>query len=204
MPPTCRFLRMSTIVIRPILTRWIPAGRFRRTMDCRRIASVRASNCENKSLAGARRWSARNAAGEGHVAALEVPPEASLLYEQYCGALSVESAHVDDESVRACSWEEIKVVGPGPATYRERRNHILRREITAATGGAVARPRIVRGIASHRDEEQAINARRYVRIEAMRATGPISLAFFRHADGRWSIFPPNRETLTMQCYRLAE
>ncbi|TCG02395.1 hypothetical protein BZM26_00690 [Paraburkholderia strydomiana] len=37
------------------------------------------------------------------VAALEVPPEASALYEQYCGALSVESAHVDDESVRACS-----------------------------------------------------------------------------------------------------
>ncbi|TCG02394.1 hypothetical protein BZM26_00685 [Paraburkholderia strydomiana] len=45
---------------------------------------------------------------------------------------------------------------------------------------------------------------RYVRIEAMRATGPISLAFFRHADGRWSIFPPNRETPTMQCYPLAE
>ena len=44
---------------------------------------------------------------------------------------------------------------------------------------------------------------RYVRVEAMRATGPISLVFFRHADGTWSIFPPARERPTMRCYQFA-
>ncbi|WP_345817310.1 hypothetical protein AAGS40_25790 (plasmid) [Paraburkholderia sp. PREW-6R] len=37
---------------------------------------------------------------------------------------------------------------------------------------------------------------RCVRIEVSRASGPLSLLFFRHADGSWRVFPPaaNRPT----------
>ncbi|TCG02398.1 2-oxoglutarate dehydrogenase E1 component [Paraburkholderia strydomiana] len=46
------------------------------------------------------------------VAALEMPPSASALYEQYCGALSVESAHIDDEDVRQWIQEAFENAAP--------------------------------------------------------------------------------------------
>jgi hypothetical protein len=33
------------------------------------------------------------------------------------------------------------------------------------------------------------NGRRYVRVHAERSTGPLEVAFFRHDDGCWHVFP---------------
>jgi len=41
---------------------------------------------------------------------------------------------------------------------------------------------------------------RCIRIESSRATGPFELFFFRHDDGRWRVFPPERERPMMGRY----
>jgi hypothetical protein len=38
----------------------------------------------------------------------------------------------------------------------------------------------------------------YVCVEARRAAGTAAMFFFRHKDGLWCIFPPNREHPTMR------
>jgi hypothetical protein len=38
----------------------------------------------------------------------------------------------------------------------------------------------------------------YVRVETLTASGPVALFFFRHQDGEWRIFPPNRERPAMR------
>ena len=34
------------------------------------------------------------------------------------------------------------------------------------------------------------NGGRYVSIAVLRADGPLTIAFFRHEDGAWCVFPP--------------
>jgi hypothetical protein len=38
----------------------------------------------------------------------------------------------------------------------------------------------------------------YVCVESFNATRPIAMFFFRHKDGTWRIFPPDRERPTMR------
>ncbi|MDR8400441.1 hypothetical protein NE850_29440 [Paraburkholderia sp. USG1] len=38
---------------------------------------------------------------------------------------------------------------------------------------------------------------RYVCVESRRATGELSIFFFRHDDGSWSVFPPQTTRPTM-------
>ncbi|OYD60513.1 UNVERIFIED_ORG: hypothetical protein BDU10_9886 [Burkholderia sp. CF145] len=38
----------------------------------------------------------------------------------------------------------------------------------------------------------------YVCVETLGATGPVALFFFRHQDGAWRIFPPNRQRPAMR------
>ncbi|PTB16953.1 hypothetical protein C9I57_30710 [Trinickia symbiotica] len=38
----------------------------------------------------------------------------------------------------------------------------------------------------------------YVCVETVRAGGPVSLFFFRHQDGSWRIFPPDRDRPAMR------
>ena len=42
------------------------------------------------------------------------------------------------------------------------------------------------------------NRRRYVCVEAKRATGSLAIFFFRHDDGSWHVFPPAAES-TVSC-----
>ncbi|SAK96171.1 hypothetical protein AWB79_07309 [Caballeronia hypogeia] len=42
----------------------------------------------------------------------------------------------------------------------------------------------------------------YVRVRTMRSAGPVTLAFFRHEDGAWRVFPPSRERPAMRTYSL--
>ncbi|RQS26827.1 hypothetical protein DIE00_02995 [Burkholderia sp. Bp8989] len=42
--------------------------------------------------------------------------------------------------------------------------------------------------------------RRFVCVEALRSVGSIELAFFRHDDGAWHIFPPSHSGITMRTY----
>lgn len=39
-----------------------------------------------------------------------------------------------------------------------------------------------------------------VRVEVDSPRGPVSLHFFRHSDGAWQVFPPERGGLTMRAY----
>jgi hypothetical protein len=39
-----------------------------------------------------------------------------------------------------------------------------------------------------------------VRVEVIRREGPISILFFRHYDGTWSVFPRESPGLTMGSY----
>lgn len=41
------------------------------------------------------------------------------------------------------------------------------------------------------------NPWRCVRVEALRASGTLSIVFFRHDDGSWCVFPPQGRRLTM-------
>jgi hypothetical protein len=43
------------------------------------------------------------------------------------------------------------------------------------------------------------NGGRYVSIEVLRTTGPLTLAFFRHEDGVWRVFPRSDERIPRQC-----
>jgi hypothetical protein len=45
--------------------------------------------------------------------------------------------------------------------------------------------------------------RRYVRVEALRPQGYLTVAFFRHGDGSWNVFPPKTDMPAMGAYRLA-
>jgi hypothetical protein len=38
----------------------------------------------------------------------------------------------------------------------------------------------------------------YVCVEAVRSDGPVAMFFFRHLDGSWRIYPPNRERLAFR------
>ena len=38
----------------------------------------------------------------------------------------------------------------------------------------------------------------YVCVEVTKAGGPVAMLFFRHRDGQWCIFPPNRERPAMR------
>ncbi|REG50990.1 hypothetical protein B0G80_7467 [Paraburkholderia sp. BL6669N2] len=38
----------------------------------------------------------------------------------------------------------------------------------------------------------------YVCVETLRDSGPVTLYFFRHQDGAWRIFPPDRERPAMR------
>jgi hypothetical protein len=38
------------------------------------------------------------------------------------------------------------------------------------------------------------NPRRYVRVEALRPAGLLTILFFRHDDGSWCVFPPSAES----------
>jgi hypothetical protein len=38
----------------------------------------------------------------------------------------------------------------------------------------------------------------YVRVETMRSAGPVALVFFRHKDGTWCIYPPNKDRPAMK------
>ena len=42
------------------------------------------------------------------------------------------------------------------------------------------------------------NWRRYVRVEAQRPQGSITLFFFQHDDGAWRVFPPETGRLTLR------
>lgn len=35
-----------------------------------------------------------------------------------------------------------------------------------------------------------VDSRRFVRVEASKPTGLLSIIFFRHDDGTWNVFPP--------------
>lgn len=37
---------------------------------------------------------------------------------------------------------------------------------------------------------RSADSRRFVRVEALRPTGLLSIIFFRHDDGTWNVFPP--------------
>ncbi|RQR27318.1 hypothetical protein DIE22_30860 [Burkholderia sp. Bp9142] len=39
--------------------------------------------------------------------------------------------------------------------------------------------------------------RRFVRVEVTSDSGPVALVFFRHDDGRWYVFPPDRKLPSM-------
>lgn len=39
--------------------------------------------------------------------------------------------------------------------------------------------------------------RRRVRVEVMRTQGSVVILFFKHDDGAWHVFPPQRERLSM-------
>lgn len=39
--------------------------------------------------------------------------------------------------------------------------------------------------------------RRFVRVEVTSDRDPIALVFFRHDDGRWYVFPPDRKAPSM-------
>ncbi|HTJ93067.1 MAG TPA: hypothetical protein VL424_08155 [Pararobbsia sp.] len=41
---------------------------------------------------------------------------------------------------------------------------------------------------------------RFVRVEAQRPTGLLSIVFFRHDDGTWNVFPPASQRLAMHAY----
>ncbi|BAN27591.1 hypothetical protein [Caballeronia insecticola] len=43
---------------------------------------------------------------------------------------------------------------------------------------------------------------RYVRVASYRASGELSMFFFRHDDGSWSVFPPQAERPTMNPARM--
>ena len=43
---------------------------------------------------------------------------------------------------------------------------------------------------------------RYVRVESRRATGELSIFFFRHDDGSWSVFPPETRRPSMNVSRM--
>jgi hypothetical protein len=45
--------------------------------------------------------------------------------------------------------------------------------------------------------------RRYVRVESQEAAGSHALFFFLHDEGRWSVFPPQRESPKMTAERVA-
>jgi hypothetical protein len=38
----------------------------------------------------------------------------------------------------------------------------------------------------------------YVCVETLAASGPVALFFFRHQDGMWRVFPPDRERPMMR------
>lgn len=42
--------------------------------------------------------------------------------------------------------------------------------------------------------------RRYVRVDAMRPNGSVTLFFFRHDDGVWCVFPQDASRLTFCTY----
>jgi hypothetical protein len=42
---------------------------------------------------------------------------------------------------------------------------------------------------------------RYVKLEGRTNSGPLTIIFFRHVDGSWSVFPPAPNSPTM-CARL--
>ncbi|WP_321928698.1 hypothetical protein [Paraburkholderia guartelaensis] len=39
---------------------------------------------------------------------------------------------------------------------------------------------------------------RYVRVEAANSSGVLSILFFRHEDGSWCVFPPERRRPAMR------
>lgn len=41
---------------------------------------------------------------------------------------------------------------------------------------------------------------RFVRVEAVRASGLLSIIFFRHDDGTWNVFPPASPRPAMYAY----
>ena len=43
---------------------------------------------------------------------------------------------------------------------------------------------------------------RYVCVASSRATGDLSIFFFRHDDGAWSVFPPETKRPTMNVARM--
>ncbi|MCP2091812.1 UNVERIFIED_ORG: hypothetical protein J2Y81_007918 [Paraburkholderia sediminicola] len=44
------------------------------------------------------------------------------------------------------------------------------------------------------------NQRRYVCVEVLRPAGSVGIFFFRHDDGRWCVFPPETQRLSMRGY----
>jgi hypothetical protein len=40
----------------------------------------------------------------------------------------------------------------------------------------------------------------YVRVEAVTSAGIAGMFFFRHKDGIWRVFPPNRDRAAMRSY----
>ncbi|MBW9107202.1 hypothetical protein [Paraburkholderia phenoliruptrix] len=48
---------------------------------------------------------------------------------------------------------------------------------------------------------RASQHRRFVRVEALRPGGLLSIFFFRHDDGSWNVFPPQAERPAMNGYR---
>lgn len=47
----------------------------------------------------------------------------------------------------------------------------------------------------------AVSHARYVLLEGLISSGPLTVVFFRHASGSWDVFPPAPETPAM-CTRL--
>jgi hypothetical protein len=45
--------------------------------------------------------------------------------------------------------------------------------------------------------------RRYVRVEAVRPEGCLTIVFFRHDDRSWHVFPQKMDTPAMRLYRFA-
>jgi hypothetical protein len=45
--------------------------------------------------------------------------------------------------------------------------------------------------------------RRYVCVEVARPACPVAIVFFRHGDGVWRVFPPDRERPAMACPKAA-
>ena len=49
----------------------------------------------------------------------------------------------------------------------------------------------------------SLDKRRYVRVEALRPAGSLTILFFKHDDGSWCVFPPAIARPAMTGYRLA-